>query len=1262
MSSDRSSWPACFVLAALVLCTVHTPAADWPMWRHDAGRTAATTQRLPSELHLQWVRQCPPLEPAWPDEPRMQFDACYQPVIAGHTVFLNSPRNDTVFALDTADGSLKWTFHTDGPVRFAPIASDGKVYLGSDDGYLYCLRVADGTMLWKFLAAPDERKVLGNKRLISAWPVRGAPVIGDGKLYFAAGIWPFMGIFIYCLDAASGEVVWQNDGTGSMYMSQPHGGALAFAGVAPQGYMTIQGDRLLVAGGRSVPACFDRNTGEFLYYRLYENTKCGHFRVAALGDYFFNSSNVYTLDDGSLLAGVGGRANYNPYAFNINTTPVPTARPDLRCSVVTEDTIYGVFDGKVTACDLAHPHIDITKDSKGRTRNKSAIPQLWSLDTGATELWVKTPSRLYAGKENTIMAVDLPAGENGKPSKSWEAAIEGTPGAIIAGDDRLIVVTLQGGIYCFGPEARKAPTQYPVKEAAARAYDEWERAARRLIWETRADEGYCLVLGAGSGRLAEAIARQSDLHVIVVDPDPDKVAALRESLDAAGLYGERIVAHVGDPLSFRFPPYLASLIVSEDLSAAGFNTGPTFARKVFHALRPYGGAACLQLTSDQTAALKHSVKAAGLQNGEVTQSGPHTLLRRVGALPGSANWTHNHADAGNTCVSRDELVKAPLGLLWFGGSSNATILPRHGHGPSEQVVDGRLFIEGPDTMRAMDVYTGRTLWEVKLPDIGAYYNTTSHQPGASSLGTNYVSAFDGIYIAYGQRCLRLDPATGKQMSEFIIPAASGEDDAPTWGYVTLWEDLLIAAVSPVIFEGEHRPGLQGNWDATSSKQIVAMDRHNGEIRWSLDAALCFRHNAIAIGNDRLFCMDRLPDVEEKRLNRRGKQPAGKPKLLCLDVHTGGVLWQATEDVFGTWLGYSEDHDVLIESGRPSRDMLPGEPGNRIIAYRGSDGELLWDKPHKYYGPCLLHGDRIITQAIALRIAGSAYDLLSGEPLMRTNPLTGREAPWEFARTYGCNTVVASKHLITFRSGAAGYFDLNDDGGTGNLGGFKSGCSSNLIIANGVLNSPDYTRTCTCSYQNQTSLAFVHMPDVEMWTFNTFKLGDGRIKRVGINLGAPGDRRGPDGLIWLDHPSLGGPSPEVAVAISPQSPQWFRRHPSRLDGEGLSWVAASGAKGLTSLTITLGTDAADAQAYDVALYFAEPDDIGPGVRVFDVALQGREVLKDFDIVREAGGPDRAIVREFSGISVQKELELTLRPSASTKARAPILCGIALRARD
>ena len=52
--------------------------------------------------------------------------------------------------------------------------------------------------------------------------------------------------------------------------------------------------------------------------------------------------------------------------------------------------------------------------------------------------------------------------------------------------------------------------------------------------------------------------------------------------------------------------------------------------------------------------------------------------------------------------------------------------PRHGHGPPEQIVGGRLFIEGMD-LSARDVYTGRVLWKRELPHLdnyGVYYDDT----------------------------------------------------------------------------------------------------------------------------------------------------------------------------------------------------------------------------------------------------------------------------------------------------------------------------------------------------------------------------------------------------------------------------------------------------------------------------------------------------------------------------------------------------------
>ena len=47
------------------LQAAETGASDWPMWRYDANRSAATPHELPSTLHLQWVRTYPPREQAW---------------------------------------------------------------------------------------------------------------------------------------------------------------------------------------------------------------------------------------------------------------------------------------------------------------------------------------------------------------------------------------------------------------------------------------------------------------------------------------------------------------------------------------------------------------------------------------------------------------------------------------------------------------------------------------------------------------------------------------------------------------------------------------------------------------------------------------------------------------------------------------------------------------------------------------------------------------------------------------------------------------------------------------------------------------------------------------------------------------------------------------------------------------------------------------------------------------------------------------------
>jgi hypothetical protein len=374
------------------------------------------------------------------------------------------------------------------------------------------------------------------------------------------------------------------------------------------------------------------------------------------------------------------------------------------------------------------------------------------------------------------------------------------------------------------------------------------------------------------------------------------------------------------------------------------------------------------------------------------------------------------------------------------------------------------------------------------------------------------------------------------------------------------------------------------------------------------------------------------------------------RLLALDIRNGQIVWSDHARAFGSWLSFSEPFGVLLEAHRKSRDMV-WEPGNRMAVFHAETGTVIWDREIKHSGPCILRGGTIITQE-------SAYSLLTGRQQTRRHPLTNERVPWKYARNYGCGTAIGSRNLLTFRSAAAGYFDLTCDGGTGNFGGFRSGCTSNLVVANGVLNAPDYTRTCTCSYQNQTSLAMVHMPDVEMWTFSDIEPSTAPVRRVGVNFGAPGDRKADNGTLWLEYPVVGGASPELDMALMPGSPSWFRRHSLRLADGDLKWVEASGAQGLRLIRVRVGDAERDATteagSYTVRLHFVEPDGKQPGQRLFDVAIGGKIVLKDFDVAGEAQAPDVGIVREFTGIRTADHIVVSLTPA--DPHIETVICGI------
>ncbi len=193
-----------FTGLGLVMAFGAASAADWPMWGYESNRSAISPEQLPDSLYLEWVIQNSAPLPAWDkqaetdcygstsdgvtpitgginiDKKRLSFDVAYQPVVMGTTMFYCSGNDDKLTAVNTATGAELWHFFADAPIRFAPVAKAGKVYFGADDGKVYCLSASTGAIVWAFTAAPNSRKIMGNDRLVSVWPVRGAPVIPSG--------------------------------------------------------------------------------------------------------------------------------------------------------------------------------------------------------------------------------------------------------------------------------------------------------------------------------------------------------------------------------------------------------------------------------------------------------------------------------------------------------------------------------------------------------------------------------------------------------------------------------------------------------------------------------------------------------------------------------------------------------------------------------------------------------------------------------------------------------------------------------------------------------------------------------------------------------------------------------------------------------------------------------------------------------------------------------------------------------------------------
>ncbi len=1291
-----------FACSLLVVACALVARADWPTYLHDASRVGATTEALPALLVPAWTYSSPVAPTmAWAGEDgrvfenhvtlnRIRFDDVFHVAIAGGKVFFGSSVDGRVICRELATGREQWTFFTDAPIRLAPMIADGKLYAGSDDGSAYCLDAATGSLVWKLRAGPADERILARGRMISRWPVRTGVLVADGIAYFGAGVFPHENVYLYAVDAATGKIVWKDDA-----ISQADAGR---DDLSPQGYLLATKDLLFVPSGRTLAAAFKRSTGEFINKPTPAWRGDGGGQVGGT-QAFLADDQIYAVGEHHILAldQDKGKAGFGWFAGTQMTLAGDMGYMANGKEIIAIDRLKHaagtrrIHDAEMKISKLdkdlkAHPALAALKKVQAKpndaalaqsyeklrieyqakkdqlTELKKELGQMgdegvkWRFTTPHESALILAGQTLVVGGKDEVIGLDT---ESGKVR--WKFAVDGEARGLAVSDGHLVVSTTTGKVQVFGaaatPVAETKPAAFSSDPAIAKAADE-------ILAQTGVKRGFCLVIGNEKGQLAYELAKRSELNIYAVDPDEKKVAAIRAALIGTGLYGSRITVDHLDLSVVPYASYFANLIVSESALTTG--EVPGLPAEVARTLKPLGGAICLPAKANGWIA---ATKLGG-EGAKVATRGEWTTLVRA-ALPGADSWSHQYGNAGNTSSNEDKRVKGSLSVLWYGDPGPGKMTNRHDGAVGPLSVNGRLFVQGNETVMAYDAYNGTFLWETPNPGAVRTGVYNAREPG------NMAATDDYLFMLLDEKCVQFDAATGAIVRTLTIPDLGAKPNL-AWGYIAVQDGLLFGTSTERVANASEA-ARRGKSASINTDLVFAFDIKTGALKWKHQGQHV-SHVAIAVGDGHVFFIDSTLTQEQREdMLRQDKTElaklSGKDRdiaedrikkadlrlAVSLNAATGQQDWAKPVDVTdcseigigggALTLMYHNGHLVLggaNANGHYWEQFLKGEfARRRLVVLNANSGDKIWAKDANYRHRPVVIGNEVVAEPWS-------YDLYSGDLKMRTHPITGEQTAWMFARPgHHCGAISATPGMMFFRSKSTAFYNLDEDEGTEHFAGQRLGCWINTIPANGLVMIPEASAGCVCLFSIASTIVFEPRDKRLQWGVYSATGATLPVQHMALNLGAPGDRRDAHGKLWLSYPR---PSSRAGIDLPLDFKPQFEKEGAfyalnadsvKVAGADTPWVFTSGARGLKTCTIPLLAPGAKSESYTVRLSFMALENDAPGQRVFDVKLQGKTVLAAFDPAAKSGGPLRAFTAEFKDVAVTENLTLEL---ASTLAGA------------
>lgn len=577
--------------------------------------------------------------------------------------------------------------------------------------------------------------------------------------------------------------------------------------------------------------------------------------------------------------------------------------------------------------------------------------------------------------------------------------------------------------------------------------------------------GFCLVLGLTDGKLLGELARVSNLTIVGVDSNPTRIAALRKSIQAEGLYGHRItIIAVEDMESLPFSSCLANLVVSEQTLHGG--RSPCSTTELHRILRPGG----LALLADKTG------------------SAGHEFLRPP--LEDSGDWSHQYGNPANTAATGDSLSGAnstsDFSLQWLGRPGADFGIDRQPRMPAPLAVNGRLFHQGMNRMVALDAYNGHVLWAMEVPDLRRL--NMPHDCG------NWCADADNLFVAIGDRAWAMDAATGERAQTFRLTAQQrGSHD---WGFIACTDNQLFGSSVPVgaqfkdFWGGAMWYDKAGDPSATAvvcSDNVFSYDKDSANGLWAYGRGLII-NSTITIAKNRMWFVESRPPEEERPSEGRisGNALWLHAHIVCLDTRTGDVIWDQevpTPDTlkhgsghlvdFGLDKGYvqaaygayTEKGFLLVQSVGRTNETGQAAGGGiyNYLLFDDVRGKLDWHQGTPWRTDN--HGGHIAHPVV---LKDRVYIEPGGVSLS-----TGKVLDHQFGPRIGCATVVAGRDSLFFRGIGGAITQWSLDSRTPSAWSrLRPSCWLNFVPAQGMMLIPEGGAGCSCGGWMETSLGLI----------------------------------------------------------------------------------------------------------------------------------------------------------------------------------------------